>query len=67
MNRRLHLMQRVDFMRPYIYSKQMQHFLDEVVRCVQGDEDDICELESRVAHLEEQLGGLLPPLPDESE
>lgn len=67
MNRRQHLLMRIDFMRPYIYSAQMKRFMDDVARCITADEDDICDLESRVQFLEEQLSALNPPPPEKDE
>lgn len=67
MNRRQHLLMRLDFVRPYLYSAKMRKLIDDVARCILADEEDITDLESRVKFLEEQLQSHshMPPEKDE--
>jgi hypothetical protein len=65
MNRRLHLMRRIEMMLPHLYSPVMQNFAKEVYKVLQADEDDITDLESRVKFLEDELKRSLPHSPDD--
>lgn len=65
MNRRLHLMRKIDSMMPYLYSPVMRTFAQDVYRVLQTDEDEISDLESRVQYLENELKRATPYLPDD--
>jgi hypothetical protein len=64
MNRRLHLMRRIHFMKQHVRSKDMLRFLEQTYNVLEADEEEITDMISRMDFLERQYHGLLPPLPD---
>jgi hypothetical protein len=64
MNRRLHLMRRIHFMKQHVRSKDMLRFLEQTYNVLEADEEEITDMLSRMDMLERQYHGLIPPLPD---
>jgi NADPH-dependent glutamate synthase beta subunit-like oxidoreductase len=65
MNRRLHLMMRIDDLKEHVDDPVVLHVFSDTNRVLEMDEDEITDLISRVNFLEEQVQSYpLPPLPE---
>jgi hypothetical protein len=64
MNRRMHLMMRIDDLKERTKDPVFLRFFSDTSRVLELDEEEITDLISRVNFLEQQLDGYVMPLPE---
>lgn len=65
MNRRIHLMMRVDYRLSTTTDSRLRHLLTDIKSTLMADEVEITDLESQIDALERQLGQWTPNPPDD--